>query len=182
MPKLSKKFAFQKRNFHAVKRIALISDTHSYLDEKIVGYLNEADEIWHAGDLGSLEVSDRLIRLKPLRAVWGNIDGAELRQIHPENNIFECEGIKVLITHIAGYPGKYSARVRQLILEHKPGIVICGHSHVLKVIYDKELQHLHLNPGAAGVQGFHSIRTMIRFTLDKGKPSSMEVIELGKRI
>lgn len=164
-----------------MKKILLLSDTHGYLGDDLLPYIQECDEIWHAGDWGNVEVADRLAALKPLRGVWGNIDGRELRVSYPENNIFFCEGVKVLMTHIAGYPGHYTARARQLIRQEQPGIVICGHSHILKVMYDKQLSHLHLNPGAAGIKGFHQVRTMLRFFIQDATPGGLQVIELGKR-
>lgn len=165
-----------------MKRIGVLSDTHSHLDDGVVEYLKECDEIWHAGDWGSIEVSDRLKSLKPVNGVWGNIDGRELRLTYPETAVFMCEDVKVLITHIAGYPGKYATKVKQQIIEHKPGIVVCGHSHILKVLFDKQLNHLHINPGAAGIKGFHQVRTLIRFSIDHATPKDLQVIELGKRI
>lgn len=164
-----------------MKRIGLLSDTHGYLDKGIQKHFSNCDEIWHAGDIGSLEVSDTLANWKPFRAVWGNIDGGKLRVIHPENQIFELEGVKVLITHIGGYPGKYVPRVRELIEKEKPKLYICGHSHILKVMFDKKYNVLHMNPGAAGISGFHQVKTMLRFVLDKGEIKDLEVIELGKR-
>lgn len=164
-----------------MKRIGLLSDTHGYLDKGIQKHFSSCDEIWHAGDIGSLEVSDTLANWKPFRAVWGNIDGGKLRVIHPENQIFELEGVKVLITHIGGYPGKYVPRVRELIEKEKPKLYICGHSHILKVMFDKKYNVLHMNPGAAGISGFHQVKTMLRFVLDKGEIKDLEVIELGKR-
>lgn len=165
-----------------MKRIGVLSDTHSHLDDGVLQYLKECDEVWHAGDWGSIEVSDRLKSLKPVKGVWGNIDGRELRLTYPETAVFMCEDVKVLITHIAGYPGKYSAKVKQQIIEHKPGVVVCGHSHILKVLFDKQLNHLHINPGAAGIKGFHQVRTLIRFSIDHATPKDLQVIELGKRI
>lgn len=164
-----------------MKRIGLISDTHGHLDPKLFKYLEACDEIWHAGDIGTLQVTDTLANWKPLRAVHGNIDGDKLRLIHPENQLFELEGVKVLITHIGGYPGHYTTRVRQLILSEKPKLYICGHSHILKVMYDKKYEVLHMNPGAAGVHGFHHMKTLLRFTLDSGNIKDLEVVELGNR-
>lgn len=164
-----------------MKRIGVISDTHGHLDQAILNYLSECDEVWHGGDWGTVDVSDRLCAFKKVQGVWGNIDGRELRITYPEDNLFMCEGIKVLITHIAGYPGKYNSRVKKMIQTHKPGIVVCGHSHILKVIFDKEFNHLHMNPGAAGIKGFHQVRTLLRFTIDQSTPKDLEVIELGKR-
>lgn len=162
-------------------RIGLISDTHSYIEESIFEYFEECDEIWHAGDIGSLEVVQRLEKFKPFKAVYGNIDGGVLRQEFPENLIFECEGVKVLMTHIGGYPGRYTARVRKLLLEHRPKLYICGHSHILKVMPDRKLDLLHMNPGAAGIHGFHQMKTIIRFSLEEGTIKDVEVVELGLR-
>ncbi|MDG4950647.1 metallophosphatase family protein [Weeksellaceae bacterium KMM 9724] len=162
-------------------KILLLSDTHSYMDDRILKYASEADEIWHAGDIGEIKVADALQAIKPLRAVYGNIDDAEVRGEFPLNNIFTVDGVKVVITHIGGYPGKYNARVKELLLTEKPKLYICGHSHILKVMHDKKLNLLHMNPGAAGIHGFHQIRTMLRFSLDNGKIDNLEVIELGKR-
>lgn len=162
-------------------KILLLSDTHSYMDDRILKYASEADEIWHAGDIGEFKVADALQAIKPLRAVYGNIDNAEVRGEFPLNNIFTVDGVKVVMTHIGGYPGKYNARVKDLLLTEKPKLYICGHSHILKVMHDKKLNLLHMNPGAAGIHGFHQIRTMLRFSLDNGKIDNLEVIELGKR-
>lgn len=164
-----------------MKRIGLLSDTHGYLDKGIKKHFAECDEVWHAGDIGTEAVSDALSGWKAYRAVYGNIDGHKLRAMHPENQIFELEGVKVLITHIGGYPGKYVPRVRELIQTEKPKLYICGHSHILKVMFDKKHQVLHMNPGAAGIHGFHQVKTMLRFTLDAGNIKDLEVIELGKR-
>ncbi|MFM1876993.1 MAG: hypothetical protein RL266_2730 [Bacteroidota bacterium] len=164
-----------------MKRIGLLSDTHGYLDQGIKKYFANCDEIWHAGDIGNVTVSDVLAAWKPYRAVYGNIDGGKLRSMHSEDLLFEIEDVKVLITHIGGYPGKYVPRVRELILKEKPKLFICGHSHILKVMYDKKLEVLHMNPGAAGISGFHHMKTMLRFVLDNGNIRDLEVIELGKR-
>lgn len=163
-------------------RIGLISDTHSYLEPKALPYLAECDEIWHAGDIGNSSVTDALAKLKPLRAVYGNIDGHELRAEFPEDLVFTLEGVKVLITHIGGYPGRYSQRARKLIEQYQPDLFICGHSHILKVQRDKKYHDmLCMNPGAAGIHGFHKFKTLLRFSLDKGQILNVEAIELGKR-
>ncbi|TXB66569.1 metallophosphoesterase family protein [Phaeodactylibacter luteus] len=164
-----------------MKRIGLISDTHSYLDPAVFKYFEGCDEIWHAGDIGDPKLSDALSDFRPFRAVYGNIDGRELRQAYPEDLWFECEGVRVLMTHIGGYPGRYSPRVRGLIDELKPQLYICGHSHILKVMPDKKRGLLHVNPGAAGHHGFHQVRTVVRFTLKEARIEGMEVVELGKR-
>ena len=164
-----------------MKKILLLSDTHGHLDDKIVKYVNQADEVWHAGDIGKKEIINYLTEIKPLKAVFGNIDNKEIRLITKEFLYFNYEKNKVLITHIAGYPGKYNKNVNRLISIYKPNILVCGHSHILKVMYDKKNKHLHLNPGAAGISGFHNIRTMLRFKLDYDKIKELEIIELGKR-
>jgi putative phosphoesterase len=166
-----------------MKRIGLLSDTHSYLDEKIFDYFDECDEIWHAGDFGSTEVVDRLRAFKPLRGVYGNIDGAKIRAEMPLDLRFECEGVAVFMTHIGGYPGRYDPRVRKILQTDPPrdGLFISGHSHVLKVIPDKTLGFLHVNPGACGNEGWHKVKTLVRFTLDTGKISDFQIIELGGR-
>ena len=169
-----------KKTFQ-LKKILLLSDTHSHLDEKILKYVHLADEVWHAGDIGDLNVTDSLKKLKPLRAVYGNIDDAEARMEFPLNNRFFCEGVDVLITHIGGYPGKYSPLAKKEIAENPPKLFISGHSHILKAMFDQKNQLLHLNPGAAGNQGWHKVRTMMRFEINGEKIENLEVIELGKR-
>ena len=165
-----------------MKSILLLSDTHGYLDPKIEKYMLQADEIWHAGDIGSVELADQISAQKQLRAVYGNIDDAKLRRMFPLNQVFECEGLKVYMTHIGGYPGKYPERIRKMIESDKPGLFICGHSHILKVMYDKHYQLVHMNPGAAGKHGFHQKKTLIRFSIAEGKIISPEVIEIGNRV
>jgi len=160
-------------------RIGLISDTHGFLDERVFKHFEHCDEIWHAGDFGTIEVADRLAAFKPLRGVYGNIDGKELRQTFPESLRFNCEGMDVWIIHIGGYPDRYSIQVRKEIYSNPPGLFICGHSHILKVIFDKKINCLHLNPGAAGKQGWHKTRTLMRFSIAEGKVKDMEVIELN---
>lgn len=162
-------------------RIGLLSDTHSYLDEKVFHYFDQCDEIWHAGDIGAEEVADKLEQFKPFRAVYGNIDGAKLRQRFPLNQLFTIEDVPVFMTHIGGYPGKYAKRVSDIIQEHHPKIYICGHSHILKIMPDPRYDLLHINPGACGLEGFHQVKTIVRFTIDAGHIKDMEVIELGKR-
>ena len=162
-------------------KILLLSDTHSHLDAVILKYVRWADEVWHAGDIGDLKVTDELKSIKPLRAVYGNIDTNEARMEFPLNNRFFCEEVSVLITHICGYPGKYSAVIKGELQTNTPKLFICGHSHILKVQFDKTLNLLHMNPGACGIYGFHQIRTMLRFTIDGDKIQNLEIIELGKR-
>ena len=163
-----------------MKKIGLLSDTHGYWDERYVRHFESCDEIWHAGDIGSIEVADRLAAFRPLRAVYGNIDGRELRLRFPQTLRFEVEGGQVLIKHIGGYPGHYDPSVRGSLLTRPPQLFISGHSHMLKVKYDKTLSMLHINPGAAGKQGFHRVRTLVRFVVDQGCFSDLEVIELGE--
>lgn len=164
-----------------MKKILLLSDTHSHIDETILKYVKLADEVWHAGDIGDLKVTDTIKKLKPLRAVFGNIDNHEARLEFPSNNRFFCEGVEVLITHIGGYPGKYSPAIREEITKNPPKLFICGHSHILKVMFDKKLNCLHMNPGAAGISGFHQKRTMLRFEIDGDKIQSLEIIEIGDK-
>lgn len=164
-----------------MKKILLLSDTHSHIDERILHFVSEADEVWHAGDIGDLAVTDAIAALKPLKAVYGNIDDHKARSSFPLDLKFDCEGMKVWITHIGGYPGKYNQRIREEIQKNPPQIFIAGHSHILKVQWDKSIQCMHLNPGACGVSGFHQMRTMLRFSIDKGTLKDLEVIELGLR-
>ena len=164
-----------------MKKILLLSDTHSYLDAQILKFVKQADEVWHAGDIGDLKVTDTLKKLKPLRAVYGNIDDATARLEFPLDNKFTVENVSVWMTHIGGYPNKYNQRIREEIQQNPPKIFISGHSHILKIQFDKKLNLLHLNPGAAGNHGFHKVRTMIRFTIDKDQIKDMEVIELAMR-
>ena len=161
--------------------IGLISDTHSFLDPKVYDYFEECDEIWHAGDLGSIDLIKDLEAFKPLRAVYGNIDGSDIRAFCPENLIWDCNGLKVFMTHIGGYPGRYNSRVKKILNEEKPGLYICGHSHILKIMPDKTRGLLHINPGAAGNHGFHKVKTLVRFRVLEGVIQDLEVIELGKR-
>ncbi len=164
-----------------MKRILLLSDTHSYIDDAILAHVKQADEVWHAGDIGDLEVTDKIKALKPLKAVYGNIDNSEIRLEFPEHNRFTCEGVDVWITHIGGYPKAYNVRVREDIKKNPPKLFISGHSHILKVMTDKTLNLLHMNPGAVGKHGFHKVRTMLRFTIDNKKIDNLEVIEFDKR-
>lgn len=162
-------------------KILLLSDTHSHMDEKILKYARQADEIWHAGDIGSLAVTDALRKIKPVRAVYGNIDNKDIQMEFPLNNRFKCEEVDVLITHIGGYPPKYNSRTKDLIRENPPKLFICGHSHILKVMWDKKLGVLHMNPGACGKYGFHQVRTMLRFVIHGKDIKNLEIVELGKR-
>ena len=164
-----------------MKKIGLLSDTHGHWDDKYITHFNECDEIWHAGDIGSMEVAEKFEAFKPFRAVYGNIDGQDLRQVYPENNRFTVEGVDMLMTHIGGYPGRYDRRIKNLLFAKPPQLFISGHSHILKVMFDKKIQTLHMNPGAAGIYGFHQVRTLLCFVLDKGDIRDLEVIELRKR-
>ena len=164
-----------------MKKILLLSDTHSHIDDVILKYVNQADEVWHAGDIGDLLVTDTIKKLKPLRAVYGNIDDDKARMEFPLNNRFMCEGVDVWITHIGGYPGKYNQAVREELQINPPKLFICGHSHILKVQFDKSLNLLHMNPGACGIYGFHQIRTMLRFEIEGDKIQKLEVVEIGKK-
>jgi hypothetical protein len=161
-------------------KILLLSDTHSYIDDKILKYVKQADEVWHAGDIGNLIVTDTLKKLKPLKAVYGNIDGHEARAEFPLNNRFFCEGVEVLITHIGGYPGRYSPAIRDEIYSNPPRLFISGHSHILKVMNDKTRGLLHMNPGAVGLHGLHQVRTMLRFEIDGSDIKNLEVIEFKR--
>ncbi|MBR1465014.1 MAG: metallophosphoesterase family protein [Bacteroidaceae bacterium] len=164
-----------------MKRIGLLSDTHGYWDDRYTKYFSECDEIWHAGDFGSSEIADRLSALKPLRGVFGNIDGHDLRMRFSEKYRFKCEEVEVLMKHIGGYPGHYDPSIRGSIFARPPKLFISGHSHILKVVYDKTLGCLHINPGAAGISGFHKVRTLVRFTIDGTEIKDLEVIELGEK-
>ena len=160
-------------------KIGLLSDTHFYWDDKFIQYFSECDEIWHAGDIGSEDILQQLEAIKPVRAVFGNIDDHYLRTICPKSLRFEVEGVSVLLTHIGGYPGKYAPEIRRELYANPPQLFVCGHSHILKVMYDKNLQMLCVNPGAAGKYGFHQVRTIVRFAIDGKEIKNMEVIELA---
>lgn len=163
-------------------RIGLLSDTHGFLDENIIKHLENVDEIWHAGDFGTIAVSDKLSSVKPLKGVYGNVDGTELRAVHPLHQRFRCEAVDVWITHIGGYPGHYAPAVKSDIVSNTPDLFITGHSHILKVMRDITFPKLlHMNPGAAGTHGFHHMRTMMRFTIHNKTIADVEVIELGLR-
>ena len=160
-------------------RIGLLSDTHNYFDPKLINLFKEVDEIWHVGDIGDIAVLDQLRELKPVRAVYGNIDNSVIRSELQEHLRFNCNDVDVWITHIGGYPKKYSPLIKKELFENPPKLLICGHSHILRVIYDKNLDLLYINPGAAGRSGFHKVRTAIRFSLDKGNIKDLEIIELN---
>lgn len=163
-----------------MKRIGLLSDTHAWWDDRYLQYFEECDEIWHAGDIGSMEVAQRLADFRPLRAVCGNCDGGELRRLFTPKLRWSCEGADVLMTHIGGYPGHYDPSIRQQLFTRPPKLFISGHSHILKVQYDERLGLLHINPGAAGLQGWHQVRTLVRFVADKGQFRDLEVIEIPR--
>jgi len=162
-------------------RIGLISDTHGYLDEAVFTHFAHCDEVWHAGDFGEEGVIEKLRGFKPLKGVYGNIDSAATRLEFPEQNIFICEEVKVMMRHIGGYPPKYNPETKKEIINHQPQLFISGHSHILKVMYDEKLSCLHMNPGAAGRNGWHKVRTLIRFVIDGKDMRDCDVIELGKR-
>ena len=162
-------------------KIGVISDTHGYLDPKVFSYFDKCDEIWHAGDLGTIELLDQLNEFRPTYAVWGNIDGGKLRVECKEGEIFEREGVRILLTHIAAKPPKYNKKVLEYVKEYQPKLLVCGHSHILKVMPDKVNNLLFMNPGAAGKHGFHKIKTLLRFDLEDGEIKNLEVVELGPR-
>lgn len=165
-----------------MKRIGLLSDTHGTFDEPLRLFLQDVDEVWHAGDFGNIETADAIARFKPLRGVYGNIDGGATRLTYPQWQRFMCEEVAVLMTHIGGYPGHYEKGVREQLEKFKPTIFACGHSHILKVVYDKKLNLLHMNPGAAGVSGFHQVRTALRFVVNGARIEDLEVGEWARRL
>lgn len=164
-----------------MKTIGLLSDTHGYLDDAVFTHFADCDEIWHAGDVGTIAQADTLAAFKPLRGVYGNIDGQDVRIVHPEHQFFEVEGVNVWMTHIGGYPGRYPAKIKETLLHFKPDLFICGHSHILKVMYDQKFKLLHLNPGAAGKHGWHKVRTLLKFTISDKKIANLVVIEIGEK-
>lgn len=164
-----------------MKRIGLLSDTHSMLSKQFLEFLKDCDEIWHAGDIGDYCIIQKLETLAPVRAVWGNIDHGDCKDDFSEDQLFTIEGVKILMTHIGGYPGRYQSRIRKLIIEHKPQLYIAGHSHILKVIYDKKLECLHMNPGAAGNQGYHKVATALRFIIDGNEIKKLDIFELDRK-
>lgn len=163
-------------------KILLLSDSHSYIDDRILEYAGQADEIWHGGDFGSMDVIEQLEKIKPLKGVYGNIDNAKIRSEFPEVNRFVCENVEVLMIHIGGYPGKYTPLAKQEITKKAPKLFISGHSHILKAMFDQKNNLLHLNPGACGKQGWHKMRTMMRFVIDDTEIKDLEIIELGPKI
>ncbi len=162
-------------------RIGLISDTHGYLDDTVFEHFKNCDEIWHAGDFGDESIAKRLKEEKELKGVYGNIDGNDIRTVYPEQLFFMCEEVKVMMRHIGGYPPRYNPETKKELLIHKPQLFIAGHSHILKVMYDDKLQCLHMNPGAAGKQGWHKVRTILRFVINGKEMKDCEAVELGKR-
>lgn len=163
-------------------KIGLLSDTHGWLDPKLSDFFKDCDEVWHCGDIGDVRVSDELAAQFKFRAVYGNIDGGVLRQIYPEVLLFECEGVKVLMTHIGGYPGHYDQRVREVLDLEKPRLFVCGHSHIVRVMHDKKRECLHINPGAAGRYGFHQVRTAVRFVIEHGNIKDLELAEYNREL
>ena len=159
-------------------KIGLISDTHNYLDEQVFEHFKNCDEIWHAGDFGTIDLAQQLQKLKPLRGVYGNIDGYDIKSVYPEQLVFHCEEVKVMMRHIGGYPPRYNPETKKEMVIQHPQLFISGHSHILKIMYDDKLNCLHINPGAAGKQGWHKVKTLIRFAIDKKDIKNCEVIEL----
>lgn len=164
-----------------MKRIGILSDTHGYIPPQLYEFFKDCDELWHAGDWGDLKTLDAIRNFKPLKTVWGNIDDKAIRLEMPEYTLFDCENLKVLMIHIGGYPGKYSSKCLELIKLNCPDVMVCGHSHILKVMRDKTYGLMHINPGACGYKGFHSISTAIRFVVDGNQMKDMEVWEIPKR-
>ena len=162
-------------------KIGLLSDTHSYLHPRVFEFFKECEEVWHCGDIGDQETAERLSAFRKFRAVYGNIDGTAIKKIYPEKLIFKIEGVKVVLVHIGGYPGKYTRQARELMLTERPDLFICGHSHILKVIYDKQFGCLHINPGAAGKFGFHHSITMVRFGIRDNLVEDLEVLDIPRR-
>ncbi|RIJ45969.1 metallophosphoesterase [Maribellus luteus] len=163
-----------------MRRIGLLSDTHGFIHERIFTFFEKVDEIWHAGDIGNIQTADRLAAFKPLKAVYGNIDGQDVRIVHPMHQRFKCEQVDVWMTHIGGYPGRYERYVKPDIFTNSPDLFISGHSHILKVIYDQKYNFLHINPGAAGYKGFHKVCTAVRFTIDGKEIRDLEVWQIPR--
>ncbi|NTW32958.1 MAG: metallophosphoesterase family protein [Bacteroidetes bacterium] len=164
-----------------MKRIGLLSDTHNYLFPGIINFFKDCDEIWHAGDMGTIGIAEELSKLKIFRGVYGNIDGQDVRKVYPKDLKFMCENVKVWITHIGGYPGKYAPEVKNSLFSNPPNLFICGHSHILKVIYDKKFNFLHINPGAAGKYGLHAIITAVRFVIEGTEIKKLEILEIERK-
>lgn len=163
-----------------MKKIGVISDTHGYIDDKLIGFFSECDEIWHAGDVGDYSVIDRLSEISEVKVVFGNIDGTDIRSDFKENLKFQCENMNVWITHIGGYPGKYDFRIRNELMTNPPDIFVAGHSHILKIIYDNKINCLHINPGAYGKSGIHKVRTALKFEIDKEEVRNMKILEIER--
>lgn len=174
-------FILQTRKSVILIRIGLISDTHGYLDESVFKHFEKCDEIWHGGDFGTVAIAEQLKGFKPLKGVYGNIDGYDVRSVYPQKLIWTCEEVPVYMIHIGGYPNRYAPGIKQELINNKTKLFICGHSHILKVIYDNSIHCLHMNPGAAGKQGWHKIRTLLRFTIDGADIKDCDVVELGTR-
>ncbi len=164
-----------------MQRIGLVSDTHGFFNEKLFTFFKDVDEIWHAGDIGNIQTADLISEFKPLKAVYGNIDGQDVRVAYPQHLRFNCEKVDVWITHIGGYPGKYQQYVRPEIYTNPPGLFICGHSHITKVIYDKKLNFLHINPGAAGNKGFHNVCTAVKFEIEGSDIKNLYLWEQSRK-
>ncbi len=164
-----------------MKRIGIIADTHSYLDEATCNHFDQCDEIWHAGDFGTIATADQLKNLKPLKGVYGNIDGFDVRSVYPQKMVWQCENVTIYMTHIGGYPKRYAPGIKQELITSGAKLFICGHSHILKIIYDDQINCLHINPGAAGKHGWHKMRTLVRLTIDGNNMKDCEVVELGSR-
>jgi putative phosphoesterase len=164
-----------------MKRIGIISDTHGYLDDAVFKHFDKCDEIWHAGDFGTISIADQLQKFKPLKGVYGNVDGFDVRSAYPQKLLWQCEEVTVFMTHIGGYPKRYAPGIKQELTTSSAKLFICGHSHILKIIYDDQINCLHINPGAAGKHGWHKMRTLVRLTIDGNNMKDCEVIELGAR-
>jgi uncharacterized protein len=164
-----------------MRKIGLLSDTHGFIDQKVFSFFAECDEIWHAGDFGNIESADKLAEFKPLRGVYGNIDDHQVRLSYPKHHKFRCEEVKVWMTHIGGYPGHYDKSVRPGLNDEAPQLFICGHSHILRVMYDKKYNLLYMNPGAAGNHGFHKVKTLLRFEIDKDQIKNLEIMEIPRK-
>jgi putative phosphoesterase len=168
-------------NIATMTRIGLISDTHGFLDDAVLKHFEQCDEIWHAGDFGNHSIAEQLQNFKPLKGVYGNIDGYDVRSIYPQKLVWTCEKVAVYMTHIGGYPGRYAPGIKQELITNKSNLLICGHSHILKIMYDDKIGCLHMNSGAAGNHGWHTVKTIVRFAIDGANIKECEVIEMGKR-
>jgi len=164
-----------------MKKIGVLSDTHNSIDEKVIKFFKDCDEVWHSGDIGDIKVADKLEKLFNFKAVYGNIDGYDIRLRYPKVKIFECENVKVVLTHIGGYPGRYDRSIYPILISEHPKLFICGHSHITKVMYDKHLELLHINPGAAGLYGIHKVRTAIRFEINNDRIENLEILEFERK-